>query len=729
MLKILIVMIPPIGLVAGAGRAAPLRVDINPDNGRGDVVTTGAENWPFDPARPSRAFGGVTVTLRSPSPMAVRWHKPLLVHGATLTSDGVAARGSLEIVIAGLSSGRHSLATFHNRLADGEPPVYDVAVGGSPLLTGLRPTTRVHDDADASVAFVEFRAGSAPIVIAVTARGGDREVILNGFEIDAPDPNRKAIKPSPDDHDGHADADSSSITLSWSSRAPAARHELYFGTDRAAVEAAGRSSPEFRGSLAVATSRVDGLSSHRDAFWRVDEIAESGEVTRGDTWTLRPRHLAFPGAEGYGRFARGGRGGRVIEVTNLDDDGPGSLRAAVAAEGPRTVVFRVSGVIRLRSPITVMRSYLTIAGQTAPGDGICLRGYSLGTSTGSSDVIIRHVRVRPGDESGHSIDGIGLGGDHTIFDHCSISWSIDEGLDSRSARNSTFQRCLISEALDASFQRHTHAFAASIGGTMVSYHHNLLAHCTGRVWSLAGGYDQAVHFAGHLDIRNNVVYNWNHRTTDGGAKRVNFVNNYYKPGSASRVFHLVKADVGSPNDRQVYHIAGNVMEGHPEYDVDNWNGVILNGTAPLSEVRAGSPLFPAYVATTSAAAAYRDVLADVGAIMPRQDPIDRRIVQEVRTGTWSHRGSKGGLPGIIDTPGDLGSDPWPDYRTRDVPADADHDGLPDGWERAHGRNPASPPGDSTDPNADPDGDGYTLLEDYLNELAAPQGRDGRGRAD
>src|SRR5262249_25959648 len=155
-------------------------------------------------------------------------------------------------------------------------------------------------------AYVEFRAGSDPVVVAVTARGGDREVILNGFEIDAPDPNRKAIKPSPADHDGHANGDSGSIALSWSSRAPAARHELYFGTDRAAVEAAGRSSPEFRGSLAVATSRVDGLSSHRDAFWRVDEIAESGEVIRGDTWTFRPRHLAFPGAEGYGRFARGG---------------------------------------------------------------------------------------------------------------------------------------------------------------------------------------------------------------------------------------------------------------------------------------------------------------------------------------------------------------------------------------------------------------------------------------
>jgi hypothetical protein len=448
----------------------------------------------------------------------------------------------------------------------------------------------------------------------------------------------------------------------------------------------------------------------------VDEVSPSGEVTRGDVWTFRPRHLAFPGAEGYGRFARGGRGGRVIEVINLDDSGPGSFRAAVDAEGPRTVVFRISGVIRLRSPITVRYSYLTVAGETAPGDGICFRGYPFGTSPGSSDVIIRHVRVRPGDEANHSIDGMGLGGDHTIFDHCSISWSIDEGLDSRSARNSTFQRCIISEALNDSFQRHPHAYAASIGGEMASYHHNLLAHCAGRNWSLAGGYDQAVRFAGHMDIRNNVVYNWEHRTTDGGAKRVNFVNNYYKPGPASRVFHLVKADVGSPADRQVYHVAGNVMEGRPAYVEDNWNGVILNGTAPLSEIRSDVPLFPAYVATTSAAEAYRDVLSDVGATLPRQDPIDRRVVHEVRTGTISHRGSKTGLPGIIDTPRDLGPAPWPDYQTRDVPKDSDHDGLPDDWERMHGRDPSSPPGIFSDPNADPDGDGYTLLEEYLNAL-------------
>ena len=361
-------------------------------------------------------------------------------------------------------------------------------------------------------------------------------------------------------------------------------------------------------------------------------------MTVGDVWHFRARHLAFPGAQGFGRFARGGRYGRVIEVTNLDDSGPGSFRAAVEADGPRTVVFRVSGVIPLESPITVAHPYLTVAGQTAPGDGICLRGHPFGTSAGSSDIIVRHLRVRVGDEAARSYDGMGLGGGHTIFDHCSISWSIDEGLDSRTARNATFQRCIISEALDDSFQRHPHAFAASIGGDLASYHHNLLAHCTGRDWSLAGGYDNAVRFAGHMEIRNNVVYNWRHRTTDGGAKRVDFVGNYYKPGPATQVFHLVKPDVGSPADRQVYHIAGNVMEGRPSYDEDNWAGVVPNGQAPLGEFKVDAPMFPGQVETTSAAVAFEDVLADVGATLPRQDPIDRRIIHEVRTGTFTHPG-------------------------------------------------------------------------------------------
>jgi len=713
-LPVLFVLLP----LVGADLRTPLRVDLNPANGRGDILTRGWDNWAVEGPSPSRNFGTLTVTLKASKPLAVRWYKPLLVQGATLTSDGVAATDSLEIVIDGLAPGRHSLAAYHNLVTDTPSGLYDIDVDDRPTASRLRPTSKVHNDNDAACSYVEFTASEAPVVLTFKSPG--HEVIVNGFEIDTEDPNRRAIKPSPPHDDEHADADSGDLALGWSTRnrTTSTSYDLYLGADRQAVAAAGRSAPEFRGNQRTASYLANGLSDHGDRFWRVDVIDGAGNATRGDVWHFRPRHLAFPGAEGHGRFAQGGRGGRVIEVTNLNDAGPGSFRAAVDSEGPRTVVFRVSGVIRLASPITITRPYLTVAGQTAPGDGICFRGYPVGSSAGSRDIILRFLRVRPGDEAGRSLDGIGLGGDHTIIDHCSISWSIDEGLDSRTARNSTFQRCLISEALDDSFQRHPHGFGASIGGEYVSYHHNLLAHCTGRVWSLAGGLDNAVHFAGRLDIRNNVVYNWRHRTTDGGAKLVNFVNNYYKPGPASQVFHLLKPDVGRPGDRQVYYVTGNLMEGHPEHEGDNWARIRPNGPAPLAEIKSDTPLFPAYVRTTSALDAFEDVLADVGAVLPSQDAIDRRILREVRTGTFTYKGSKGQHPGIIDSPHDLGPNPWPEYKTYDVPADSDHDGLPDAWEQARHLNPHSTPGDFSDANADPDGDGYTCLEDYLNDLAA-----------
>lgn len=704
--------------IIDAGPRRPLRVDLNPANGRGDILTRGWENWAIEGPSPSRTFGALTVTLKAPTPLAVRWYKPLLVHGATLTSDGVAAIDSLDVIIDGLTPGKHSLAAYHSLVTDAPSGFYDILVDGRPTSTRIQPTTKVHHDQDAACSYVEFKAADAPVVITFKSPG--HEVIVNGFEIDTEDPNRRAIKPSPPHDDEHADADSDALSLGWNIRnlKVDSTYDVYLGEQREAVAAAGRSAPEFRGNRREATYRAEGLSDHSDRFWRVDVVDKAGGITKGDVWHFRPKHLAFPGAEGYGRFSQGGRGGKVIEVTNLNDAGPGSFRAAVESEGPRTVVFRVSGVIRLASPITITRPYLTVAGQTAPGDGICFRGHTLGTSASSRDIIFRFLRVRPGDEAGRSLDGIGLGGDHTMIDHCSISWSIDEGLDSRTARNSTFQRCIISEALDDSFQRHPHAFGASIGGEYVSYHHNLLAHCTGRVWSLAGGYDNAVHFAGRLDIRNNVVYNWRHRTTDGGAKLVNFVNNYYKPGPASQVFHLLKPDVGRPGDRQVYHVSGNLMEGHPEHSDDNWARIKPNGTAPLDEIKSDAPLFPAYVRTTSARDAYDDVLADVGARLPAQDAIDKRIVHEVRTGTFTYKGSKGHHPGIIDSPRDLGPNPWPEYKTYAVPDDSDHDGLPDAWEQSHGLNPQSPAGDFKDANADPDGDGFTCLEDYLNELAA-----------
>ncbi len=282
-------------------------------------------------------------------------------------------------------------------------------------------------------------------------------------------------------------------------------------------------------------------------------------------------HLpAFPTAEGYGRLASGGRGGRVLHVTNLNDSGPGSLRDAIERSGPRIVVFDVSGLITLESRLIIRstNSNLTIAGQTAPGKGICLRKYNFGM-LGATNVIVRYVRVRPGNLSGATLDGMGMASsDHCIIDHCSISWTLDEAFSSRGAKNITLQRTLISEALnEAGHKKYPpgtqHGYAASIGGDIGSFHHNLLAHCAGRNWSLAGGLSKPAHtYAGRLDLRNNVVYNWKNRTTDGGAHEVNFVNNYYQPGPATKWFYALNAQYGGFPGTQRYYFEGNVMPGH-----------------------------------------------------------------------------------------------------------------------------------------------------------------------
>jgi len=455
------------------------------------------------------------------------------------------------------------------------------------------------------------------------------------------------------------------------------------------------------------------------------------------------RQLAFPTAEGYGRFARGGRGGRVIEVTNLDDYNsasgataiPGSLRAAVEAEGPRTIVFRVSGLISLKNTLIIKNPFVTVAGQTAQGDGICLRNFAFGTM-GAHDVIIRHIRVRVGDARRKATDGMGLASsDDCIIDHCSISWSSDEGFSSRGAKNITVQRCLIAEALDHSYHYRAsdrtkfeaHAFAASISGEIGSFHHNLIAHCTDRSWSLAGGYDKQGRYAGSLDIRNNVVFNWTKRTTDGGVLRLNYVNNYYKPlPGIPFVKWLLKLDpIDWARGEPRYFMSGNVMEGF-DFEADNWRA--FTGSADVQKkVRVEAPLFESFVNTQTPLEAFTNVLADSGATRPRLDVIDGRIITEVREGKTHYMGTRGlaydppgkNFPGIIDEPTDVkdatGSPnfPWPDYRTRDVPMDSDHDGMPDDWERRVGLNPNN----ASDGTADRDGDGYTNLEEYLNWLA------------
>ncbi len=606
-----------------------------------------------------------------------------------------------------------------------------VSVDGVVKLRGVQPSVRVTRDADAATAYVEFEAvAGKDVVVALTPDGGGKidNVILNGFTLDGADPAKLAALPLPADYEDHA---VENPLLSWRASPSAVAHHVYFGTSGAAVAAATPKSAEFKGEVATTRYATSGLNSEDTFFWRVDEVGPSSVVTRGEVWRFRVRGLAFPGAEGYGRFARGGRGGRVIAVTNLNDSGPGSLREAVDAEGPRTVVFKVGGAIRLKSKLVIRNPYLTVAGQTAPGDGIAIYGFTFGCYA-THDVILRYLRIRVGDESGLTMDGTGMGAgsDHCIMDHCSISWSIDEAFSSRGAKHITLQRTIVAEPLNMSVHSQYvgtgkgHSFAGSISGEIGSFHHNLLAHCAGRNWSLAGGLTGGGRFAGRLDIRNNVVYNWEHRTNDGGVKALNLVGNYYIPGPASRVFHLLMPDFGGVSDPQQYFLAGNVMVGKPEYDADNWaNGGVrwqekslaaikLSQAEATQLIKLDAPFCEPGVTTHSAVEAYASVMADVGANFPKYDAVDARIMKDVLSRGATVRGSKTGLPGIIDSQRDVGG--FPELKGGEAPVDSDGDGTPDDWEKARGLNPQN----ASDAQRISGSAGYTHLENYLNGIAS-----------
>ena len=731
-------------------------MDLNPPERRGDVLTPHWENWPCKEARVlSNKFGNITFVFKAPdgSSFTPILNKAALDYGAHMVVDGIATKGKpeFELIIQGLSPGKHSLATYHNEVRVERPAPLRISVGDELKMLRLVPSVRTTNDYDAACAFFDLEAVSGKdvklhfVAAEEPSFRSDKapSLLINGFELDCVNPLKKAVKPSPPNDDEHVALESK---LSWTSPAGAVAHKLYFGTDSNRLANAANTSAEFVARTGQPSAVWQGFNfankspSQDEYFWRVDEVDKAGVVTRGEVWRFRTRSLAFPTAEGYGRFARGGRGGRVIEVTNLQDYDPskgeavipGSFRAGVEAEGPRTIIFRVSGLIRLKRPCAVTKPYCTIAGQTAPGEGVCLANFSSG-AFGTHDVIIRFLRFRIGDFAKKAMDGAGLGScDHCTMDHCSISWSSDEGTSSRNAKNITFQRNIVAEALHHSHhyrasdrsKYETHAFAGSISGGIGSFHHNLLAHCTDRNWSLAGGYNQSGMYTGVLDIRNNVVYNWTARTTDGGVARMNYVNNYYKPYPKNPfVKWLLKLDPIDPaHGTERYYMSGNILEGI-DCDADNWKA-FYNGPNVEKQVRSDQPLFEPYVQTQSARDAFTNVLADVGATFPKQDAIDCRLVEEVRTGTTHYSGTKGptygdrpgpNFAGIIDEPTDdkdaLGSPdfPWPEYRTYNVPMDTDHDGIPDDWERKTGLDSNDP----KDANKISGEDGYTNLEKYL----------------
>jgi hypothetical protein len=716
----------------------------------------------------SNTFNGVTFTLTRVGPVGVGFRAERYAAGialAKLANDGIQidpqaitnivgsgqSPARIELTISNLPAGQHTLLTWHNSWNNPTnrflSPL-NIFLNGTQVITNLVMTSRVTNNADAAYSYVTFVAdGSNNIVVAYEASlnfyATDANPCINGFELNTPDFKFKANKPIPVHNDEHVDADATkSVLLSWTPAAIAVSHHVYFGTDSNAVKNATTASPEFLGSQTATNRLVANLSSRFDYFWRIDEVNSTNGVAKGDLWKFRIRRLAFPGAEGYGRFARGGRGGMVVKVTNLNDSGPGSLRDAIKGNyGPRTIVFDVAGLITLESPLIVSGAdrYLTIAGQTAPGNGICIRKNQLGVS-GAHDLIMRFVRSRPGDIAGITLNGSGMAGvNHSIMDHCSVSWGIDEEISSRGAKNMTLQRVLISEALHIAGHKNypagtSHGYAASIGGDIASFHHNLLAHCEGRNWSLAGGLDASGNYAGKLDIFNNVVYNWRSRTTDGGAHQVNFVNNYYKAGPASTQSRALNAQYGGFPGTQQYYFEGNVMtpggsiatgwgtnnQAAGKTTSTESGGTLPENSNPPYSPWVATPFFPSYATIDEVTNAYKRVLSDVGCNLPQIDAHDTRIIHETINRTFTYSGSISGRPGLPDSQNDVGG--WGNmYSTVVRPAgwDNDNDGLPDWWELIKGLNPSSPPGDFSDSNGDPDGDEFTNLEDYLNWMAVP----------
>jgi hypothetical protein len=481
--------------------------------------------------------------------------------------------------------------------------------------------------------------------------------------------------------------------------------------------------------------------------------AESKQGKSYIPWAQKPEDLpqakilAFPGAEGGGAYSFGGRGGKVYVVTNLNDDGPGSFRWACEQGGARTVVFNVAGIIRLKSPVIIRAPYITIAGQTAPGDGVCIAGESVWINT--HDVVIRYMRFRRGEtEVARRDDAIGgnpVG--NIMIDHVSASWGLDENMSmyrhmydpgngSKPQKlptvNVTIQNSIFSECLDT----YNHSFGSTIGGLNSTFVRNLWANNISR--------NPSIGMYGDFGFVNNVVFNWWNRSADGGDHRslFNFINNYYKPGPITPRneppgYRILKPE-GNRDKSDSFHygrayVHGNIMEGNEEITRNNWAGgvqleVRANAAKYLEGVRVDQPFPMAPVTIIPANEAYDFVLKNTGASLPKRDEVDHRIVEEVRTGNIKYtEGGKTGigsqfvkrrLPadsykmGIITHPSQVGG--YPEYKGQPY-KDSDNDGMPDAWEVKNGLNPRS----AADASKDRNNDGYTNIEEYLNSVIPP----------
>lgn len=682
------------------------------------------------------------------------WSKNIVQRDSKLVGDAIAVKGldsdnntphltdesaTMNFTFRGLSAGEHSLLTYLNVTDGGMTSIapVDVLVDGQTMFTGVMMSNQatlpsasgqvyitftVEEGRDVKVSFV-----SKPEPGITYSTSG---IYVCAMVLDRPNPKTTALDPFPSNLDMHVAADDGTLDLSWTQATSAVKNIVYMGTSETDMK--------LLEETVLPVCHVEGLSTHNVYYWRVDQCDADGKVYMGDTWTFRPRRLAFPGAEGYGRYAIGGRGGSVYHVISLDDYAPdeapipGTFRYGIReVSGPRTIVFDVAGTIILKARLTCSEPYVTVAGQTAPGKGVLFRGAPFGMA---GDGITRFMRLRLGYHNGDTskgLDGMGMAGNNfSIMDHCSIGWTIDEAFSSRNAKNITLQRTLISEALNVADHPNyaagkAHGYAATIGGDTGSYHHNLLAHNAGRNWSMSGGLDGRGFYAGHHDMFNNVCYNWDGRTTDGGTHEGQFVNNYYKMGPSSNNKFLLTAQLeGTGSGSQTYYVNGNIRENKDHTLTEDAYGVTYNYQKAESQelnwdVFVDKPFFESYANIESAKLAFKTVLSDVGANQPYFDEHDVRMVYETFTGKAEFKGCKTGKSGLIDRETD--SEGF-DYfyaigETRSADFDSDQDGMPDWWERLKGLNPTV-----ADNNDYSEANGYTALEEYLNWIAEPNFR-------
>lgn len=437
--------------------------------------------------------------------------------------------------------------------------------------------------------------------------------------------------------------------------------------------------------------------------------------------------LAFPDAEGFGKYATGGRGGRVVEVTTLKDSLvsgvpiEGSLRAALKTEGndPITIVFRVSGRIDLVERLKCGRNNITIAGQSAPGDGICISGNNIYFS--GQNLIIRYLRFRTGDAQGVNASCVNIeNAKNFIVDHCSFSWSMEENMTIYDNNYSTVQWCIVSEPLYRSaHSKGDRGYASQWGGQYASYHHNLIAHAYSRAPRVNGARSKNDTIVLN-DFVNNVIYNWGKQnsvyggevTVENGECLTNWVNNYYKPGPASpSKFYFAEASYSSSNPAYgKWYVSGNYIDNTAFATANADNHKAMNYKGGEVNHRSDERFEVENVNTTTAAQAYVDVLANAGARIPRLDAIDRRIIAEAKGElTPVYGGVLGATKGIIDSQDNIGG--WPEYESAIAPTDTDKDGIPDDWETENGLNP----NDAND-GATITESGYSNLEIYLNSI-------------